>query len=359
MPSHVHTRLSADAPDSAARLDASHHARQLRAARIASLFLVSMCCALAPQPAAAFCRESAESDKQGDCIEAPVAPLLFWKRSCITYSFNEHFFTHMTRLNEDQTRAIFRASFATWAAVECQGRAPFFVEQARDTTSTDRAEFHYDAPNEMVINAVPADDWTSRPDHSQLAIALTSLWLDIKTGEILDADMDLNLGIGRFTDCGENACAPGSVDLQNTITHEAGHVLGLGHSRSVGSTMEKETNNGAREISKRSLEPDDIAGYCDLPLPSWTCKGANCRCPPPPVNPSTVTIHGCGCHIAGTESGPWWFGTVVFTACVLFTARRRRASPRPDSVATACGTSDRGTCPQSVMAAPHFAKGRP
>jgi hypothetical protein len=48
---------------------------------------------------------------------------------------------------------------------------------------------------------------------------------DDKDGELLEADIELNATHFDFSDEGEE----GKVDLQNTMTHELGHVLGLDH----------------------------------------------------------------------------------------------------------------------------------
>ena len=48
-------------------------------------------------------------------------------------------------------------------------------------------------------------------------------------------------------------------DVQNVMTHEFGHMLGLGHSNVVGATMKQGTFPG--DLSKRTLEQDDLNGF--------------------------------------------------------------------------------------------------
>jgi MYXO-CTERM domain-containing protein len=95
---------------------------------------------------------------------------------------------------------------------------------------------------------------------------------------------------------GETGCA--YVDLQNTITHEVGHVIGLAHSPVAGATMSATT--APREITKRDLAADDVAAVC------------------------AVYPHGsggCGCGSAEAAGA----GSLVLAALALRRPRRRPA----------------------------------
>ncbi|MEY4579021.1 MAG: hypothetical protein RL701_3724 [Pseudomonadota bacterium] len=289
--------------------------------------------ACSARPAAAYCRESNESGSQGECVPNPSEPFLFWSRSCGSYIFNNLFFARMTALQEPAIRKIFSDSFGSWAAVDCSGRKPFSMQQDPGTTTVDRAEIVYDAPNQSVINALPESVWPTRKDHDSLAIAVTMIWLDKRNGEILDWDMDLNLGIGTFTDCEKQTCRSGMVDLQNTVTHEAGHALGLGHSTVPDSTMEFQTSRGVAETSKRSLAPDDTQGYCALNLPPYTCVGASCVCAAAPIIPSKRSTTTCACSGVGDAQpmshGPWASLVLACIAGVRVVQRKRRSRSSP------------------------------
>jgi hypothetical protein len=292
--------------------------------------LLAVLLLLAPpvQKAAAYCRSTVASGTTGVCSAVPNSPFLNWRRSCVTYTFNDKAFTRLQPLTEAATRQIFSASFTTWAVTNCSGRKPFLVEQAPDTTSSGPG-FVKDAENVSVISVYPAMEWDELTDHSANAIALTLLWYEKKQGEILDVDMDLNLGAGQFADCEKVACRTGEmVDLQNTITHEAGHLLGLGHTSVSGATMQPQAIGGVTaEISKRSLAQDDIDGYCALNLPSFTCPGTACTCPVPPIYKSTTTRSGCACDSVGQEGRALgWLGPLTLlglAAAVRYRLRRR------------------------------------
>jgi hypothetical protein len=258
--------------------------------------------ALVPEPAHAFCRETVMSEPSGPCVEQTGVPLLHWTRDCVTYVFNDKMFGLMAPLlTEAQVRSTFKTAFETWADVNCgDNRNPFLVDQASGTTTTSKAEFIYDEPNESVIVTRTRSEWMALPNHDPTALAFTLLWHDKNTGEILDVDMELNAGAGRFADCVSSRCSTNMVDLANTVTHEGGHLLGLGHTTVRGATMTT-TAIGA-ETEKRTLENDDKMGYCALDLPEFDCTGTNCSCEAPPIYRSEPETRSCSCRALGTRS---------------------------------------------------------
>jgi Matrixin len=280
---------------------------------------------LATGEASAFCRSTLRKQVLDVCNDEPSDIGFFWKRSCLTYTFNEQFFAQLPLLSEAEIREAFRQAFASWRAVDCgQGSDAFWVEQATATTKLDKSEFIRGKPNTALVRTVSRDEWATLPDHSSNALALTLVWHSSATGEIFDTDMELNLGAGRFTDCLTHGCQRDMLDLQNTVTHEAGHVLGLGHSPVTGSTMALRTT-GLTETSKRSLEADDRAGYCALDLPSWNCRGANCSCPAPPsyaVSSHKTSSGGCG--VVRATARPGVAAWVLAVALIASVRQRRR-----------------------------------
>jgi YVTN family beta-propeller protein len=97
-------------------------------------------------------------------------------------------------------------------------------------------------------------------------IAITTInWDD--QGRVTDTDITFN---GRdFTfSVSEAFPNPGVVDLQDVMTHEIGHLIGLDHTPLVGPTNIRPTMNpfASQEAPgvARTLEPDDIAGATAL-----------------------------------------------------------------------------------------------
>ena len=108
-------------------------------------------------------------------------------------------------------------------------------------------------------------------DHGAATIGLTTTTFSFRTGYILDADIEFNAAeSGRgflFTTVDSPPCSGEMstdcvvVDLQNTATHEIGHVVGLDHVDVVGATMEATAPPG--ETHKRIIDVGSAAGFCD------------------------------------------------------------------------------------------------
>ncbi len=108
-------------------------------------------------------------------------------------------------------------------------------------------------------------------EHGGAVIGLTTTTFSYRNGYILDADIEFNAaGPGRgflFTTIDSPPCEgmPSTdcvaTDLQNTATHEIGHVVGLDHVEVPGSTMESTAPPG--ETHKRIIDVGSAAGFCD------------------------------------------------------------------------------------------------
>jgi hypothetical protein len=121
-------------------------------------------------------------------------------------------------------------------------------------------------------------------EHGDLTIGLTTTTFSNKNGIILDADIEMNasqpggtLGF-LFTVVSSPICEglpnPDCVatDLQNTLTHEIGHAMGLDHVFEPLSTMEASAPPG--ETQKRVIDAGTAAGFCDTyprALPPTQC----------------------------------------------------------------------------------------
>lgn len=174
------------------------------------------------------------------------------------------------------------------------------VEEANiifdDLGATEIAATEYGDDN--VIYFEP--DW----QYDDSLLALTANWSSTETGEILGFDIRINAEDHLWTVSGED----GRSDLQNMITHELGHALGLDHT-TVDTTAAMFGTAVTGETVKRELKWDDKAGagylYGDATLPQ---------------------TRGLGCSSA-PSGGASMAGLLALAGLML---RRRAADPRGD-----------------------------
>jgi len=105
-------------------------------------------------------------------------------------------------------------------------------------------------------------------DHGATVVALTTSSYVASTGELLDADVEINAASATPTIVDSPPCSGGVTtncvanDVQNAVTHEFGHFLGLAHSPDPASTMYASEPPG--ETSKRVLDSGSKQFVCDV-----------------------------------------------------------------------------------------------
>jgi hypothetical protein len=160
-----------------------------------------------------------------------------------------------------ESDALAEATLAAraWSEVPCTSMR-FVVSPSKDAATSGDGRSHVtfhvaEWPNELVAGA----------------LAQTVITVDGQ-GRITDADVHVNGKDHTFATSSSAPSGPprGTVDLRSILTHELGHVLGLGHSTDPSATMAA----GASGTGFRTLELDDENGVCTL----YPGKGA-ARCP--------------------------------------------------------------------------------
>ena len=291
---------------------------------------------------------------------------LYWKASCVPVTIYTNGFENASGgLSLNEIAKSIAAAAHTWSAdaVSCSPDGtthpdleivPTIVPGNGDT----RAVFN-DARNTIVVDR---DTWgDSNAGYSTNGLALTHDSAS-PDGHIVDADIQINAVDDQWAnlDPDSGAVPAGNThvdddiyDLQNTMTHEFGHFIGLAHScfRGVPGTNVDAAGNprpvddkgqpvpdcdgpgvtdtallsvmydevSYRETSKRTLSAEDVRAVCEMYPPGSATE------------PCTLDQPVVGCAV-GPDGGRWrgardaWpLGLAVAAALRLARVRRPRA----------------------------------
>lgn len=223
-----------------------------------TLTAVAMCSLALPTTAHAFCRTTTQplpanySPSRG-CYTDGL--LLFWRNACVSYSINQA--ASRSIPFEDAQRVVDDA-FATWVGSTCADGNPVGIAVSNIGPAA-CAEVRYNAssPNQNVI-VFRDDQWPYRDQYSTLG--LTTVTFNADTGEIYDADMEINSSARNLSI--SDSVPKNGFDLASVVTHEAGHFFGLAHAIDSKATMFASYKPGTTAL--RSLAPDDVAGICAI-----------------------------------------------------------------------------------------------
>lgn len=208
-----------------------------------------------------------------------------------------------------------RASLETWNAVECSA----FTMLWGGLTNVEWIGYSTYGGNANIV--IFQEDWP----YDERPVAFTSVTYNPNTGIIFDADIELNAEDYEFTAGGPDK-APGDIDIQNTITHEAGHIVGLDHSDVGAATMFESSIFG--EVIKRDLAHDDISGICDLypaedePLACEEVQKMDLWVDDPDSPPGPASNPSCA---MGGTAGPGSGLALMLLGLVVVIRRRRTA----------------------------------
>lgn len=234
---------------------------------LATLLTLGLLSAI-PREASAFCRSTTCS---GDCPRnvdgCKVAGKdLYWRSFCVGFSLQKD---GSSFIPMDVVRATVARSFVTWSDVACEnGELATIAFSPASDVSCHTAEYNPDGPNANIV-LFQENRWDySGPGNT---LAKTTVSYDTDTGEILDADIELNQAYNELTTGDDNVV----YDLESIMTHEIGHFIGIDHSPDPEATMFLAYEEG--DTYQRDLAPDDVAAACTI-YP--TTRDATCSTKP-------------------------------------------------------------------------------
>jgi hypothetical protein len=266
--------------------------------------------ALAP-PAHAFCRTTtcATVNRPPSCVRdlatqcwTSGAPL-FWRGNCAQYSVDQRGASNLG-LDYQLTADLVASAFATWPIADCQGGFPNIAVVSYGPASCGRAEFNPRGPNNNAV-IFQEQEWS----HEAGQLGLTTVSFNTSTGEILNADIEVNLlDFGVSYD-----------EARYILTHEAGHFLGLDHSSDPSAVMYFQYRE-----AEPILSPDDVAGICAA-YPMSDAETAMCD-----PEPEHGFAADCGGDVEGSCAIELGRGTGTATAAIalvllLLRVKRRGA----------------------------------
>jgi predicted Zn-dependent protease len=249
---------------------------------------------------------------------------LSWPQACVAFSVQKDA-SPLRGIAFGTMQSVVADVYANWEGVDCGGGlGPSIQVFDRSPVNCNQVEYNRksDQPN---ANVWMFRDETWPHDGARTTIALTTVTYGAETGQIYDADVELNSANFFITVGDDNVQA----DLQSVVQHESGHTLGLAESPERTAAMYG--SYSPSDTSKRTLSADDIAGICAV-YPSGEDRGA---CDATPRHGFSSDCHvdkkDSGCTVRGPVRGGrsglgglWGLGGLGLGLLVYLGRRRRR-----------------------------------
>ena len=264
----------------------------------------------------------------------------FWAQASVPITGYSNDFTQ-TSMTIDQVGGALQGAAAAWSK---ETNSCTYLELVPELSTAPTPLAVNDGHNSLIFHSgawchVGADG-KCNVDYDASALAVTTDTANTRTGQIYDADVEVNLVDYQWADLVQDPNLTGDMDLQNALTHELGHLIGLDHTcfdpltsmsgvRPDGddglpipdcatastevqaTTMFPSAMPG--DTQKRTLAPDDLNAVCTI---------YSVNNPPPP--PGTDVNGGCtGCVAAGGAGDTGAPATFGLLAAVLIARRRR------------------------------------
>lgn len=244
----------------------SDAARSARRAAITGIVVGALCAA---NDARAFCRTTTSPvppDFQPSPSQCWTKGLpLWWRNACVGYSLDKDA-SH--QVSYDDASRVIATAFTKWTGTVCptdgtgSSRVGIDVHD-EGAVACGSVQYNSDQPNQHVI-VFRDESWPHNDANNTLA--LTTVVFNPETGEIYDADMEINTAQQKLT-VSDPVPADG-YDFASIVTHETGHFLGMAHSGDSHATMFAHYQPGSTTL--RNLTSDDVSGICSIYPPDGT-----------------------------------------------------------------------------------------
>jgi len=293
-------------------------------------------------PARAFCRTitqdvppSWDSHTHGCFKGDPSVPkgwpakFLWWSTQCVGYSLQKD---ASRQVPLDQATEVAAQAFDVWAQAACATGHPSVHAVDSGPVECSEVRYNKDTDHEANQHVIVFRDAAWPHDDPNNTLGLTTMTFDTETGEIYDADMEINTAQHPISVGGSTG-----YDLATIMTHEAGHFYGIAHSELTTAIMYAQYQANAT-----ALTADDVEAICTIYTPEGkrnttdgvVAEGAcdstprhgfatTCDAPAidPPVEKKGCTCVGAGAGGVGSGGGGVMAGLAMLGLAVM---RRRR-----------------------------------
>ncbi|MGO9839316.1 MAG: matrixin family metalloprotease [Polyangiaceae bacterium] len=304
--------------------------------REARAFCRTTTCPLPPEfaPSPAGC-QPADFAQYCASLDPPVQPLaVWWSNACVSYDIQQNASRQVPYATAVQS---FATAFSKWTSVTCAGgtRTVSISVTNLGPVECDLVQYSSDQGNQHVI-IFHDDSWPY--DDPNNTLGLTTITFDPSSGEIYDADMEIN-STQPLTVSGPLPAE--GYDFMSIITHETGHFFGMAHSGDDLATMYAHYTPGTTTM--RTLTTDDTTGICSIYPPDGTRDVATSvsasgtiaedACDPTPRHGfqsqcAQPQSKGCAAAPGDPKTGPVaWIVAAAMLAAGARRGRRRRRSP--------------------------------
>lgn len=213
---------------------------------------------------------------------------LYWEANCIEITVDA---AGTKAIPSDQAMPVIQASVQTWNddTASCSYMTAMIVGTKALEVGNDKVnliKFRDDHWGRPAVGSQPARDYPAAAAGLTTAVYIDDASSD-RDGAILDADIELN-NVNFDITIEPDPNDPGNAVLQNTLTHEVGHLHGLEHPCLAPGDPARVDNTGAPvpdcssalpakiteatmynyqnpgETKKETLSDDDIQSMCDI-----------------------------------------------------------------------------------------------